>query len=121
MNIIELFQIKPRLLKYYIKLINKLAEVKYNELDTLTKKILFIEDIDGSGKKIENNFFWDTITDKYSTTNNIKEIQEFVSEVYDIYKRCPNNKYSEDLIPLDENTGLPIKKYIYINEINIIM
>ena len=118
MNIIELFQIKPRLLKYYIKLINKLAEVKYNELDTITKKILFIEDIDGSGKKIENNFFWDTITDKYSTTNNIKEIQEFVSEVYDIYKRCPNNKYSEDLIPLDENTGLPIKKYIYINEIN---
>ena len=99
MNIIELFEIKPRNLKLYVKFINKLAEVKYKELDTLTKKILYNKD------KTENKYFWDTITDKYSTTNNIEEIQEFVSKVYAIYQLYPNNKYSEDLKPLDLDTN----------------
>ena len=112
MNIIELFEIKPRNLKLYVKFINKLAEVKYKELDTLTKKILYNKD------KTENKYFWDTITDKYSTTNNIEEIQEFVSKVYAIYQLYPNNKYSEDLKPLDLDTNQPID-YSNIHKDNI--
>ena len=106
MDIITLFNTIPQNLKLYIKLVNKVSEINYDKLNILTKKILYNKD------KKENKYFWDTITNKYNKSNNIEEIQEFVSKVYEIYQLCPNNKYSEDLKPLDENTGLPIE---YIN------
>ena len=112
MDIITLFKTIPKNLKLYIKLVNKVAEINYDKLNTLTKKILYNKD------KKENTYFWDTITDKYNKSNNIEEIQEFVYYIYNIYLRCPDNEYL-NLKPLDNDTNLPIEyDNIYKDETN---
>lgn len=100
MDIIELFNKTSENLELYVELVNKIAEMNYDNLNDVTKKILFF-----NNSKIENKYFWDIIT-KY---NNIEEIQDFVKNIYNIYLKCPSNEYSHNLKPLDKDTNEPIE------------
>ena len=100
MDIIELFNKTCENLELYAELVNKIAKMNYDNLNDLTKKILFLPN-----SKIKNKYFWDILT----TYNNIEEIQDFVKNVYNIYLKCPANEYSNNLKPLDKNTNEPIE------------
>ena len=113
MNIIDLFNNIPANKKLYIENIkNNLTNNLNDILDIPSLRILYI--YYNNNNKLDNNYFWDIINKKYSSSNNIKEIQEYIKDIYSIYKMCSKNSFYQ-LHPIDPITK-EIIKYDEIKE-----
>ena len=98
-NIVEIFNnYNPEnIFNYYTK-VKYYIVLNMNNLDSISIKIL------------SHFYFWEYLISNYPINNleDLNTLKTFIKELYTIYSKCYNNKFSSNLKPIDKRTNKEI-------------